>query len=278
MSRIVFSHANGFPAGTYRMLFEAWRAAGHQVHAVDKFGHDPARPPTSNWPGLRDELVALIEQVANDAKPVFLVGHSLGGWCSMLAAAQRPDLVKGIVLLDSPLMGPWLAGAIRLTKPTPIFKRFSPGHVSEGRRQHWPSADAAHDHFAAKKLFARWHPQVLRDYIACGIEPNTNTAGDADKRHRLSFKRDIETRIYNTLPHHIGSLLRRKPLRCDVAFVGGTESVEVRQLGMRHTERLTHGRLAWIAGSHLFPFERPAETAVEVLRWLAQFSASKAAS
>ena len=275
MSTLVFSHANGFPAGTYRMLFDVWKAAGHQVHAVEKFGHDPARPPTSNWPGLRDELVALIEDVATE--PVFLVGHSLGGWCSVLAAAKRPDLVKGIVLIDSPLMGPWLAGAIRLTKPTPIFKRFSPGHVSKGRRQHWPSAQAAHDHFAAKKIFARWHPQVLSDYIACGIEPDTATAVDANKGHRLSFKRDIETRIYNTLPHHIPSLLRTHPLRCDLAFIGGTESVEVRQLGMRHTERLTRGRVSWIAGSHLFPFERPAETAAEVLRWLTQFSSAKPA-
>ena len=41
MKTIVFSHANGFPAGTYRQLFEAWRAAGFTVHAVEKFGHDP---------------------------------------------------------------------------------------------------------------------------------------------------------------------------------------------------------------------------------------------
>ncbi|MBC7717779.1 MAG: alpha/beta hydrolase, partial [Pseudorhodobacter sp.] len=61
MTTIVFSHANSFPAGTYRMLFDAWKAAGYTVHAVEKFGHDPLRPPTSNWPGLRDELVALIE-------------------------------------------------------------------------------------------------------------------------------------------------------------------------------------------------------------------------
>ena len=39
---IVFSHANGFPAGTYRVLFELWRKAGHEVHAVERFGHDPA--------------------------------------------------------------------------------------------------------------------------------------------------------------------------------------------------------------------------------------------
>ena len=38
---LVFSHANGFPAGTYRVLFEQWRAAGWHVLAPEKFGHDP---------------------------------------------------------------------------------------------------------------------------------------------------------------------------------------------------------------------------------------------
>ena len=26
---IVFAHANGFPAGTYRLIFETWRSAGY---------------------------------------------------------------------------------------------------------------------------------------------------------------------------------------------------------------------------------------------------------
>ena len=58
---IVFAHANSFPAGVYRLLFEARRARGYRVHAVDKFGHDPARPVTSNWPHLRDELIEFIQ-------------------------------------------------------------------------------------------------------------------------------------------------------------------------------------------------------------------------
>ena len=56
-------------------------------------------------------------------------------------------------------------------------------------------------------------------------------------------------------------------------IIGGTQSNEVRQVGMRATQRLTHGQVSWIDGSHLFPFEKPAETAAEVLRWLALFSA-----
>ncbi len=265
MPAIVFSHANGFPAGTYRSLFEAWRSAGYSVHAIDKFGHDPLHPPSSNWPGLRNELIQLIEREC--AEPAFLVGHSLGGYVSVLAAAKRPDLVRGVVLVDSPLVTGLLARALQLAKPTGIIKRFSPGHVSKRRRQHWPSADAAFEHFAAKPVFARWQPEVLRDYIACGLEPDA-------KGQTLAFRREIETDIYNTLPHHLGRLLRAHPLQCPMAFIGGTTSEEVRQVGMRATQRLTCGQVSWIEGSHLFPFEKPAETATEVLRWLTHFSAA----
>ena len=74
---IVFSHANGFPAGVYRQLFEAWRANGFVVFAIDRLGHDPAWPVTSNWPHLRDQLIAFIDTAVGG--PVWLVGHSLGG-------------------------------------------------------------------------------------------------------------------------------------------------------------------------------------------------------
>ena len=88
---------------------------------------------------------------------------------------------------------------------------------------------------------------------------------------RLAFEREIETAIYHSLPHHLAHVLRRHPLQCPIAFVRGTESVEVRRVGLAATQRLTHGRISAIEGTHLFPFERPAETAAEVLRWIATF-------
>ena len=94
---LVFSHANGFPAATYRQLFELWQAAGWQVHAIDKIGHDPRYPVSLNWPHLRDELIHFIEYRASG--PVWLVGHSLGGFLSVLAASHRPALARGLVLL-----------------------------------------------------------------------------------------------------------------------------------------------------------------------------------
>ena len=254
---IVFSHANGFPAGTYRLLFEFWRAAGYTVHALEKFGHDPRFPITSNWPNLRDQLIHFIDREVSG--PAILVGHSLGGYLSLMAAARRPDLACGVVLLDSPVLSGWKAHAVQIVKASGFGARLSPGAVSKRRRQHWPSEQAAYEHFAAKPLFARWAPGVLRDYIACGTEAHLT-------ERRLSFDRRAETAIYDALPHHLARMLRTHPLRCRLAFVRGTESVEVRQVGMVATTRLAQGRVTSLPGGHLFPFERPIETAAEVLR------------
>ena len=260
---IVFSHANGFPAGTYRLLFDAWRAAGYRVEAPDKFGHDTSWPVSSNWPQLRDQLLHFIE-ARTGGEPVHLVGHSLGGFISLLAACKRPGLARNVVLLDSPVVAGWRAHSVLVAKLTGLVQRAGPGRVSARRRWQWPSSDAALQHFAAKTAFARWQPDVLRDYIACGMEPHA--AGGV----QLAFRRDMETRIYNTLPHNLPATLRRHPPGCPVSYVAGTESTENRQAGLAATRRLVGERFDWIDGSHLFPMERPADTAAAVLRRIAQ--------
>jgi pimeloyl-ACP methyl ester carboxylesterase len=254
---IAFSHANGFPAGTYRLLFEAWRAAGYTVIAIDKFAHDPAHSVSNNWPRLREQLLLFIERHAPGER-VHLVGHSLGGFLSLMCAARHPELAQGVLLLDSPLLGGWKAKALRAAKSTPLVGSLSPGAVSRKRKNSWPSRDAALEHFRHKKAFAQWDPQVLADYIAHGTQDD-----DAGQRV-LGFDRDIETRIYNTLPDNMDALLKRHPFRCPVAFIGGLQSDEVRQVGMAMTNRITEGRVTMLAGSHLFPREKPIATAAAI--------------
>ena len=263
---IAFSHANGFTAGVYRILFEAWRAAGYRVIAVERYGHDPAYPVTSNWPRLRDQLIDLVGRESS-AEPVHLVGHSLGGYLSLMAACKRPDLARSVVLIDSPVLTGWKAHSIQVMKLGGLIRRFSPGRISARRRWQWPSAEAAHGHFAAKQAFARWEPAVLRDYMTAGLEPDP--AGGSPHAVRLAFHRDVETHLYNALNHNLGSLLRRHPPQCPVSYLAGTRSNEGRQVGLAATRALVHERLQWVEGSHLFPMERPAETAAAVLGALA---------
>lgn len=258
MQSIVFAHANSFPASTYQVLFQSLRERGYAVQALEKVGHDPRYPVSNNWPHLVQQLADFAAQaVAAQGGPVFLVGHSLGGFLSLMTAAQHPQLARGVLLLDSPLVGGWRATTLSAFKRTNMVETVSPGKISKGRRQHWPSQQVALEHFQSKKAFARWHPQMLQDYVAHGME-------DRDGKRVLGFDRDIETAIYNTLPHNLESLLRRHPLKCPVAFIGGTHSAEIRQVGMALTQKVTRGRTMMLDGSHLFPMEKPLATAAAI--------------
>jgi pimeloyl-ACP methyl ester carboxylesterase len=269
MSLIVFSHANSFPASTYGVLFKSLRARGHTVRALEKFGHDPDYPVTSNWPHLVRQLADFAgPEIEKHGRPAWLVGHSLGGFLSIMCAARHPQLgghgVRGVLLIDSPVLGGWRARALELAKRTQIVGSISPGKISRIRRNAWPDAQAAFDHFARKKAFARWDAQVLRDYIEHGTHDVQTPQGN---RRVLSFDRDIETAIYNTLPHNLDRLLRRHPLHCPVGFIGGAESAEMKQVGMVMTRKLVGPhpeRLRMLPGGHLFPMEHPSATAAAI--------------
>jgi pimeloyl-ACP methyl ester carboxylesterase len=274
VSLIIFSHANSFPASTYGVLFRSLRSRGFSVRAPEKFGHDPAYPVTSNWPHLVQQLADFAApEIEQHGQGAWLVGHSLGGFLSVMCAARYPRLgghpVRGVLLVDSPLLGGWRARTLELIKRTQLVGSVSPGKISRIRRNAWPDAQAALDHFAKKKAFAAWDPQVLRDYIEHGTHDADTPQGP---RRVLSFERDIETAIYNTLPHNLDRLLRRHPLHCPVGFIGGTQSLEMQQVGTTMTRKLvgTEHPERWrmIEGSHLFPMERPAGTAAAIAETL----------
>ena len=258
MSTIVFSHANSFPASTYRVMFKRLRARGFKVQAVEKYGHDPRYPITNNWPQVEPQLTNFVQSTVDKANaPVWLVGHSLGGYLSLLSALRKPELVRGVVLIDSPIVGGWRSTALGAIKSSQMFGSFSPGALSRKRRNHWPSVDAAFAHFRNKKAFAHWDEAVLLDYVTHGT-----TAIEGGRA--LAFDRDVETQFYNTVPDNLERLLARHPLRCPVAFIGGLASHEMSQVGMDASRKLTKGRILMLDGSHLFPMEKPLATAAAI--------------
>lgn len=241
-----FAHGNSFPSGTYRRFLELL-SKSYDVHTLEMHAHNPAYPVTDGWPALVQELIE--ELLSRHQQPVILVGHSLGGILSLMVARQRPELVRCVVLLDAPVSVGWRAGVFRLAKAFKLDRRWSPARFSERRRNQWPDAEAAYQHFSTKQVFANWPKEVLRDYVEHGTVAHSGGVA-------LRFRREIETAVYLTLPHHLGQVVK-SPFPVPVGFVGGIDSIECRQAGMMATRRLVGSRIKLLPGDHLFPLQTP---------------------
>ncbi len=271
---IHFSHANGFPASMYRTVF-AELEDQYDVRAIETIGHDPRYPVTRDWPHLADELLAAIDAAARPGEapaPVWLVGHSLGGYLSLLASLRHPHRVRGVVMLDSPVIGGWRSSLLRISQWTGFDERLSPAAATQARRTRWASRDEAWRHFHSKPAFARWDDRMLADYIDFGTARVDSTGA-----RELVFDRGTEYRIYRTIPHTIGARVQHgAPV--PVGFLAGTHSREIRHVGLGATRRLVGDCLEWIDGSHLFPMERPIETARAIQRMLVRLARADPAS
>ena len=282
MSRIIFSHANGFPASTYRLILQALRDAGHQVDAIECIGHDPNFPVSSNWPKLVDQLATTLPASNIDGgeaswfrgKASWLIGHSLGGYLSMMCAAHlsrsQSQTIAGVIVLDAPIIGGWKAQGLRLVKRSSLVGALSPGRLSRKRRRQWPDRAAVRLHFEHKRAFRHWDPRVLDDYVNFGTKDSRDRHGLPCRS--LVFDRDIETLIYNTVPDHLGHYLKSYPINCPLVYIGGRQSFEARQVGLASTHkllsRLCQSDFIETEGCHLFPMEYPDKTIEMILKIL----------
>ena len=168
---LVFVHANGFNAATYRTLL-APLSASLRIWAPDLRGHGRTRLPTAtagrfSWADHRDDLVALLDAI--DGPPVVMAGHSMGGTSSLLAAAERRDQVSGLVLLDPVIWSrPWIAAfALPLLRRLPSRIPLVRGALR--RRSVFDSREQAMAAYRGRGAFKGWPEMALADYLADGL-------------------------------------------------------------------------------------------------------------
>jgi len=161
---VVFSHANGFNARTYRTIL-APLARDYRLLALDLRGHGASTLPTviegrSGWTEFRDDLLALLAAEA-EGRPVILSGHSMGGTTSLLAAAAEPAKVKALALFDPVLFDAAHAGEIVSDN------RLADG--AERRRAVFPSKTDVVAAYTGRGAFRTWRPEQLADYVEAGF-------------------------------------------------------------------------------------------------------------
>lgn len=99
--------------GAYRFLAPALRDAGYQVASSDLRGHGDSDTTFSSYGDVETtgDILALVAQLG---RPAVIVGNSMAAGSAALAAAQRPDLVRGLVLIGPFLRDPKVSSMQRM--------------------------------------------------------------------------------------------------------------------------------------------------------------------
>jgi pimeloyl-ACP methyl ester carboxylesterase len=246
---LLFLHANGFNALTYRRIL-APLAASFRIFAIDQRGHGMTTLPTPiegrmGWDDFCDDLLALLDVLELDE--VVLAGHSMGGATCLGAAARAPERVRRLLLLD-PVILPRDIPADLGTEGRP----HSP--LIEGarrRRAEFASRQAAFESYRGRRAFAGWPDDMLTDYVTDGFR-------DLPGGHvRLTCDPAWEASTYLAQSNDPWSDFARS--RCPIEILRAERESTCRTES--EAERLTaDGRISigTVAGtSHFLPMERP---------------------
>ena len=168
---LLLLHATGFHArcwdATIRALPDNW----HYI-ALDLRGHGRSYRPESlsDWLATADDVAAFAETELD--KPVFAIGHSMGGYVAARTAVLAPEKISRLLLVD-PVMMPAETYAVE-----PGTLAGSPqDHPVARRRNAWDSAEQMTAHFSNREPYSRWRPDVLGDYCRYGLVPAASGEG-----------------------------------------------------------------------------------------------------
>lgn len=242
---VIFSHANGFNARTYRSIL-APLAQSLRILAIDLRGHgstalSAAVEGREGWLQFRDDLLALTAEVADG--PVVLAGHSMGGAASLLAAAAEPGRVKALALFDPVVIPSDRQHDALEHNPLAIG--------ADRRRAVFPSRAAVMEAYTGRGAFRTWSPEQLADYVEAGFRETL------DGQVTLTCAPAWEASNFRTHNYDIWGAFResRCPIRILRAEVGSTCRIEGHEDELAATGRI---EVETVPGtSHFLPMERP---------------------
>jgi pimeloyl-ACP methyl ester carboxylesterase len=174
---IVFLHGMGSSSATWTNCMNLL-APTHRVVALDLLGHGGSPVPDDPADYTRDAALADIDELLATLPPAVLVGHSLGGYLAMAHAATRPNVARGIVVLNT-----------------------GPGFRDPEKREQWNERSRRNAHRFGVPVQAAelnlQHDSVVMNRLAEITVPTLVLAGDADRPEYTASGQYIERKMPN---------------------------------------------------------------------------------
>ncbi len=139
---------------SYRHLFGPLVNAGYRVVTTDLRGHGDSDPIFADYndEATASDILALIDHLGI---PAIVIGNSMAAGAAVIAAAERPDLVSGLVLLGpfvrNPPTNPLMVALFRVLMARPwaaaVWKSYLPslykGRTPDDQADYLSSVSAA---------------------------------------------------------------------------------------------------------------------------------------
>ena len=248
----LFCHATGFHGAVWEPMSDAL-GDGFERWAIDFRAHGASVVPSGTplpWEAVRDDLLAVVDDLDVEPGRLLGVGHSMGGAALLLAEQARPGTFAGLWLYE-PIAPP--RGAIRATR--------GDNALAEGARRRRPSftsVEAALANFASKPPLHVARADALHAYVRHGL-----VRGEDGMAH-LACRPDDEARLYEGGAAH-GAFDRLRDVRCPVVLACSAEPFGPASFAGPIAAALPAGRLEVHEHlTHFGPLEAPSELAASV--------------
>jgi pimeloyl-ACP methyl ester carboxylesterase len=242
---VVFLHANGFNAETYRSIL-APLATDLRIVAADLRGHGGTTLPTEtrgriDWYEFRDDLLALLDALAIER--AVLSGHSMGGTASIMVAAAAPQRARRLVLFDPVVLPPSRNESAEAMPRSPLVEG------ARRRRAEFESREAAVRAYIGRGGFRTWTDEMVADYVAGGFRDLP------DGTVRLACEPEWEASNFTSHAHDTWGAI--DALQCPVDIFRAAEASTF-QTEDREAEIRRRFHVETVPGTtHFLPMERP---------------------
>lgn len=165
---LVFLHATGFHARCWDAVIETLppELASRPCYAIDlRFHGTSGKTGDVEWPIMANDIISVLDSL--DLTNIFLVGHSVGGYLSTITAANRPDRVSKLLIVDPVIMSPE-----RYAFSKQMRRHMKPEDNPISRRRNaWQGPDEMYERFKSRSPFDIWQDRVLKDFCNYALAP-----------------------------------------------------------------------------------------------------------
>lgn len=258
---LLFQHANGFNAQTYRFLLSPL-ADRFRIVAQDLRGHGQTTLPPdlkkASWRIYADDLLRFLDRLG--ARPNVLAGHSMGATTGLMAVARRPEMAQSLVLAEPVMQPDTLSVYAFFARTFGLEERLLPLVGSARRRRaQFASREDALKTYRGRGAFRSWPEQAVADYVESGVVPEGNS-------FRLACSGAWEGELYSIFPLGLAQLGKR--VAAPVTILAGTEQSATTDPVAQEFARLSgRAKITRIPGaSHFLPMEKPEIVQAEILK------------